>query len=69
MIQQGTRDPFGRHDEVLAHFGGKSPVALNWLEDGEHDFKPRRASGLDQQTLIVQAARSAADWMKSVAAD
>ncbi|BES71080.1 alpha/beta hydrolase [Marinobacter nanhaiticus D15-8W] len=67
MIQQGTRDPFGKQSEVLAHFDGKFPVALNWLEDGEHDFKPRKASGLDQHNLIEQAARSTADWMKSVA--
>lgn len=66
MIQQGTRDPFGRKDEVVAHFDGKPPVALHWLDDGEHDFKPRKASGTDQEDLIEQAARSAAEWMKSV---
>ncbi|WP_148863070.1 alpha/beta family hydrolase [Marinobacter fonticola] len=67
LIQQGTRDPFGRQDEVHRHFGGEPPVAINWLEDGEHDFKPRKVSGLTQEGLIEQAARNAAKWMIAIA--
>lgn len=67
LLQQGTRDPFGRQDEVIAHFDGHPPATIDWLEDGEHDFKPRKASGLTQQALIDQAASNAARWMKFLA--
>jgi uncharacterized protein len=44
LIVQGTRDSFGRPEEV----GGYklSPaVRVEWLEDGDHSFKPRARSG------------------------
>ncbi len=44
LIIQGTRDSFGRPEEV----GGYklSPaVRIEWLEDGDHSFKPRARSG------------------------
>lgn len=66
LIEQGTRDPFGRQDEVLAHFEAGLPFDLNWLEDGEHDFKPRKASGFTQADLIDKAAQQAAKWMMSI---
>jgi uncharacterized protein len=41
LICQGTRDPFGTREEVAAY--DLSPqVELFWLEDGDHDLKPRR---------------------------
>ena len=44
MILQGTRDPFGSQEEV-AGYKLLSAVQVHWLADGNHDFKPRRASG------------------------
>ena len=44
LILQGTRDPFGRRDEV-AEYPLATSVHLHWLEDGDHSFKPRKASG------------------------
>jgi predicted alpha/beta-hydrolase family hydrolase len=44
LILQGTRDPFGTRDEV-AKYPLATSVLLNWLEDGDHSFKPRKASG------------------------
>jgi predicted alpha/beta-hydrolase family hydrolase len=44
LIVQGTRDTFGGHDQIAAL--ALSPmVQINWLEDGDHGFKPRKASG------------------------
>lgn len=63
LIQQGTRDPFGRREEVLSHFAGGQPVDIDWLDDGEHDLKPRKASGMSQSDLIERAAGNAAKWM------
>ncbi len=44
LIVQGTRDPFGNQDDVVSYPLAAS-VHLHWLEDGEHGFKPRKASG------------------------
>jgi hypothetical protein len=44
LILQGTRDPFGSTEE-LAGYGLSPAIRVHWLEDGDHDFKPRKASG------------------------
>lgn len=44
LVVQGTRDPFGNSTEVERY--GLSPViSVQWLEDGDHSFKPRVKSG------------------------
>jgi len=44
LILQGARDPFGPPDEVRGY--DLSPaIRVHWLEDGDHGFKPRKASG------------------------
>ena len=44
LIVQGTRDPFGTPEEVAGY--DLSPrIRLAWIEDGDHDLKPRKASG------------------------
>ena len=62
LIVQGTRDPFGKPEEVAAY-----PLApalqLHWLDSGEHDFRPLKASGRTQQMLIEEAAGVAAEFM------
>ena len=46
LICQGTRDPFGTSEEVPGYSLSRS-IELLWLEDGDHDLKPRKAvSGL-----------------------
>ena len=46
LICQGTRDPFGTREEVPGYALSRS-IELFWLEDGDHDLKPRKAiSGL-----------------------
>ena len=48
LICQGSRDPFGTRDEVPGYSLSKK-IKLHWLEDGDHGFKPRKASGLTEQ--------------------
>jgi predicted alpha/beta-hydrolase family hydrolase len=48
LILQGTRDPFGNREEVES-YRLSSAVTIHWLEDGNHDFTPRKASGRTQQ--------------------
>lgn len=44
LICQGTRDPFGTDAEVPGYPLSKA-IRLIWLADGDHGFKPRKASG------------------------
>lgn len=48
LICQGARDPFGTAEEVPAYPLSKA-IRLEWLEDGDHGFKPRKASGRTEQ--------------------
>ena len=56
LICQGTRDIFGSREEV-AEYGLSKKIEVLWLEDGDHDLKPRKGiSGF-----------TAADHLKTVA--
>jgi predicted alpha/beta-hydrolase family hydrolase len=48
-IFQGTRDRMGSFSEVSAYNLSPS-VSIHWLEDGDHDLKPRKASGYTQNS-------------------
>ncbi len=68
LILQGTRDPFGTREEVPAY-----PLApgirLSWLEDGEHEFKPRvKISGFTHAQHLEAAAATAAAFVSETAA-
>ncbi len=54
LIVQGTRDPFGSPDEV-AGYGLAEGIRVRWLEDGDHDLKPRKTSGRTQRELWDEA--------------
>lgn len=47
LIVQGERDPFGTKAEVEG-YDLSSRIALHWLADGDHSFKPRKSSGRSQ---------------------
>lgn len=63
LIVQGTRDSFGRPDEV-AGYGLSPSIALHWLEDGDHDFKPRSASGRTQRQNREEAMDAVAGFIR-----
>jgi predicted alpha/beta-hydrolase family hydrolase len=64
LICQGTRDIFGSKDEVSAHTLSKS-IKIRWLEDGDHDLKPRKAvSGFSHADHMKSMAEAVADWSK-----
>lgn len=44
LICQGTRDALGRAEEV-AGYDLAATIRLHWAADGDHDLKPRKASG------------------------
>jgi len=49
LIAQGTRDKLGSQEEVSNYNLGKD-IDFLWLEDGDHDFKPRIKSGFTQNS-------------------
>ncbi len=61
LILQGERDPFGRRDEVEA-YGLSDAVQLHWLADGDHGFKPRKASGRTEADNIDEAVAALAEF-------
>jgi len=64
LVVQGTRDRLGNRDEV-AGYGLSAAVECHWLEDGDHDFKPRRASGFSQRQHWESAAERAVSFMRA----
>lgn len=64
LMVQGTRDKLGDRTEV-AEYDLSSAIELCWLEDGDHDFKPRKASGFTQQQHWQAAADRAAAFMRA----
>lgn len=62
LICQGTRDPFGTRDEVPG-YGLPPAVELHWLEDGDHDLRPRKAiSGRSYAENLAEAADAVASF-------
>ncbi|HEY6878177.1 MAG TPA: alpha/beta family hydrolase [Polyangiales bacterium] len=65
LIVQGTRDPFGRPDEV-AHYQLPANVDVHWLADGDHSFVPRKASGRSSAQNLHEAITVSAQFVTGV---
>jgi len=66
LIVQGTRDTMGTQEEVLGYIEEQkvnSAVQLSWLEDGNHDLKPRKVSGFSHQNHINSAIDLIAEFV------
>ncbi|WP_448950064.1 alpha/beta family hydrolase [Labrys neptuniae] len=68
LIAQGTRDLFGTREEVAAY--ALSPrVEMLWLEDGDHDLKPRKAvSGFSAADHLRTLADTVSAWAARITA-
>ncbi len=62
LICQGTRDPFGAREEVKAYPLSKA-IRIHWLEDGDHDFRPRKESGRTAKQNLIDAADAVSEWV------
>lgn len=54
LILQGERDPFGTAEEVPGYRLSPS-IDVVWVRDGNHDLKPRKASGWSQDEALAFA--------------
>jgi predicted alpha/beta-hydrolase family hydrolase len=50
----------------LADFPFSPAVSVHWLTDGDHGFKPRKASGMSEQENLRQAAERIKDFIAAV---
>jgi len=67
LIVQGTRDPFGTPGEVAGYKLSKT-IEILWLEDGDHDLKPRKSvSGFTAADHLQTMAARVAAWSQSTA--
>ncbi len=65
LIVQGTRDSLGE-ETLVRGLTVASTIELQWLSDGDHDFKPRVASGHSHQQHLATAASAAAAFVQRV---
>ena len=65
LIVQGTRDAMGTQQEV-AGYQLSSNIEFKWLEDGNHDLKPRVKSGLTHEQHIESAITAVAEFVKKL---
>jgi predicted alpha/beta-hydrolase family hydrolase len=62
LILQGTRDSFGLPEEITAY--KLSPaIKIEWIEDGDHSFKPRARSGRTEADNVGAAIALVAEFI------
>lgn len=64
LILQGTRDPFGGREDV-AGYPLSSSIRVEWIEDGDHSFKPRVRSGRTEEGNVEEAIAAAAGFLSA----
>jgi len=68
LICQGTRDEMGNRFEV-GDYGLSDEIEVFWLEDGDHDLKPRKAiSGFTTAGHLQSMAEKVREWVQRIAA-
>ncbi|MCR9073388.1 MAG: alpha/beta fold hydrolase [Alphaproteobacteria bacterium] len=65
LIVQGTRDPFGTRDDVAA-MDLPNTLSVAWIEDGNHDLAPRKASGWSVDAALDRTAEIADSFLRSL---
>ncbi len=66
LICQGSRDPFGTKVEV-ASYALSPAIEFLWLEDGDHDLKPRKSvSGLTAADHLGTLANTVSRWIARI---
>jgi len=65
LICQGARDPFGSFEEVPTYSLSES-IRLHWLEDGDHNFTPRKTSGRTEKDNWNSAIAAIIDFIENL---
>ncbi len=62
LICQGERDSMGNRAEV-ERYDLSDAIRLCWLADGDHSFKPRKASGTTEQANLAAAVAAIGEYV------
>lgn len=65
LICQGERDGFGTRAEVDG-FALSPSIRLHWVTDGDHDFTPRKSSGVTAEHNLTGAADAAVAFIRAL---
>ncbi len=63
LILQGTRDPFGRPEDVEGYVLSPA-IRVQWVADGNHDLEPSKASGRTREQNWSEGVAAAAEFVK-----
>ncbi|MGL5165704.1 MAG: alpha/beta hydrolase family protein [Afipia sp.] len=67
LIVQGTRDSFGTREEVSSYALSRK-IEILWLEDGDHDLKPRKSvSGFSAADHLKTLGAAVSSWAERIA--
>ena len=66
LICQGTRDALGCAEEV-AGYALAGSIRLHWAPDGDHDLKPRKASGRTAEQNWAEAVAAIDGFLRDLA--
>jgi predicted alpha/beta-hydrolase family hydrolase len=67
LIVQGTRDPFGGPDEIVAAIADADPappITVLPVEGGDHSFAVLKSSGRDQATVHTTIQDAVVAWIR-----
>jgi uncharacterized protein len=62
LILQGARDSFGSQEDVRGYKLSRA-IRIEWLEDGDHSFKPRVRGGRTEADNVRAAIALAAEFI------
>lgn len=63
LICQGTRDPFGTRADAES-YDLSNRIAVHWLDDGDHDLKPRKKqTGKTHADHLAATCAAVAEWL------
>jgi uncharacterized protein len=65
LFLQGERDTMGSRTEVEGYRLSKQ-IDLRWLPDGDHSFKPRKASGATEAGNLATASAAVVEFVRGV---
>jgi len=65
LILQGTRDSFGAPEDVVRYKLSRK-IRIEWIEDGDHSFKPRARSGRTESDNLRAAIAHIVKFMRSL---
>jgi predicted alpha/beta-hydrolase family hydrolase len=65
LILQGTRDSFGNPDDV-GRYKLSRAIRIEWIQDGDHSFKPRANSGRTESDNLRAAIALVCDFIAAL---